>query len=128
MAIITGTTYEWVFTEAQADLSLITVGATERLDVTYAQVNSTNSSLADIPVRIGCATATLPAVTVNSATGNAGMVLSHPGISSGVPAIAGNGSAVITRGELGADLRLTCGAATWGALHIVVQCRLLVDQ
>jgi hypothetical protein len=128
MAIKVGDTYEWVFDTAQTDLSIFTVGATERLDVSYAQVNCTNSNLADVPVRLGMATATLPTVTKNSATGNAGMVLSHPGISSGVPAIAGNGSAVIARGALGADLRLTCGTPTYGELRIVVQCQLLTDQ
>lgn len=128
MAIMVGDTGEWSFTTAQTDLALVTVGATERLDVSYAQVNCTNSNLADVPVRIGMAAATLPTLTPNSATPNLQMVLSHAGISAGVPAIAGNGLAVIARGAAGADLRITCGAPAWGELRVIVQYRIWTDQ
>lgn len=128
MAITVGDTGEWAFRTAQTDLSLVTVGATERLDVSYAQVTCTNSDLSDVPVRIGIATATLPTLTPDTGTVNIGMVLSHPGIVPGSPAIAGNGFAVIARGEPGADLRITCGNPTWGELRVIVQYRIWTDQ
>lgn len=128
MAITAGETYEWTFTTAQTNTALVTVGATERMDVTYAQVNCTNSDLRDVWVRVGLATATLPTVTLNSATGNIGMILSHPDVSRPGGATAGNGLGVITRGALGADLRISCPAIPWGKLIVLVQLRILTDQ
>jgi hypothetical protein len=75
-------------------------------------------------VRIGLATATLPTLTDNSATGNAGMVLSHGGIAPGGGAVVTNGGAPITIGAADADLRITCSAATGGSVRVVLSYRI----
>jgi len=113
-------TKEWSFTTAQTDFELEDVPSTASMVVWYCQVTCSNSNSGDVSVRIGLATATLPTVTDNSATGGTGMVLSHGGIAPGGGAIASNGGSPITTGAADADLRLTCSAATGGSLRLVI--------
>jgi hypothetical protein len=114
------TTKEWSFTAAQTDFELEDVPADKSMVVWYCQVTCSNSNTGDVSVRIGLATATLPSVSDNSATGGVGMVLSHGGIAPGGGAVVSNGGSPITTGAPDADLRLTCSAATGGSLRIVI--------
>lgn len=113
-------TKEWSFTTAQTDFELEDVPSTASMVVWYCQVTCANSNTVDVSVRIGLATATLPTVTDNSATGGAGMVLSHGAIAKGGGAVVANGGSPITTGAADADLRITCSAATGGSLRVVI--------
>lgn len=113
-------TTEWVFTAAQTDFQLVAVDATHRMVVTYAQATTAHSTGADVTVRLGLATATLPTITNNSAAGGGGVFFSHGGIVPGGGAIAANGGAPIVAGGADEELRITCSAATGGDLRIIV--------
>jgi hypothetical protein len=113
-------TKEWVFDAAQTNAKLQDVAANERMAVTYIQCTCANSNSADVAVRVGFGAATLPTVTNNSLTGNAGMLLSHGGIARGGGAIAANGGAVLATGQADEDLRITSTVPTGGFLHVIV--------
>lgn len=123
--MIPAITKEWVFTAAQTDFQMEAVGSLQQMVVSYCQVTCSNSNNGDVSVRIGLAAATLPTVTNDSATGNAGMVLSHGGVAKGGGAVVANGGQPITTGAADADLRITCSAATGGSLRVVVAYHLL---
>lgn len=114
-----GVTYEWVFTAAQTDLSLLTVTAPLQGVCTYVDVSCANSNSVDVAVRIGFAATALTAVTNNSATGIPGMVFSHGGIARGGGMVKANSGEAITVGASGDDLLLTCSAPTGGSLRII---------
>lgn len=120
-------TREWSFASAQTDTKLIDVGATQHLETYYLQVTAANSNTGDVSVRIGCATATLPTLTADSATGNDGMILSHGGIAKGGGAVVTNGGAPVTVGAADADGRITCSAAIGGSIRVIWQFR-IVDE
>lgn len=113
-------TKEWVFVTAQTDLAIVTFGADHRGVVTYAQATCSNSNTGDVSLRLGFAAATLPTITNDSATGGTGVFLSHPGIASGGGAVAANGGAPLATGANDEDIRITCSAATGGALRVVL--------
>jgi hypothetical protein len=131
MAAPQTTVREWVFTAAQTDALLLTVGSTEKAIVTYVNATCANSNSVDVAVRIGFASgSTLPSITNNDLTGNAGVFFSHGAIARGGGAVAGpaaHGGALAV-GALGEDIRITCSAPTGGSLRIVMQYRILVDQ
>lgn len=113
-------TKEWVFVTAQTDFKIEDVDATHRMVVTYAQATCSNSNTGDVSLRVGFAAATLPTITNDSATGGLGVFMSHPGIAKGGGMVVANGGAPIETGAAGEDLRVTCSAATGGALRLVV--------
>lgn len=110
----------WAFDTAETDESLVTVGATDRMVVTYAQATCSNSNTGDVSLRLGFGTTTLATLTINVATGALGEIMSHPGIAKGGGMVVANGGAPIASGAAGEDLRLTCSAATGGAVRLVV--------
>jgi hypothetical protein len=113
-------TKEWVFTTAQTDLAIVTFAALSRGVVTYGQATCSNSNTGDVSVRIGFAASALPTITNDSATGGVGVFMSHPGIAKGGGMVVANGGAPIVTGADGEDLRITCSAATGGALRVVL--------
>lgn len=113
-------TKEWEFDTAQTDLALVTNSSTQRAVITYGQVTCSNANTVDVPIRIGFATATLPAVTNDSGTGASGIFMSHPGIAKGGGMIAANGGAPIAAGAADEDVRVTVGAATGGFVRVVL--------
>lgn len=115
-------TKSWVWTTAQTDLSLETVGGTNKMALVYASVTCANSNTGDVSVRIGFAATTLPAV---SESGASGMFFEHGGVARGGGAVASNGGEVIAVGEYGIPPRLTCSAPTGGSLRLVMSWRLL---
>lgn len=121
-------TKEWVFVTAQTDAQLEAVGATQRAVVTYAKVTASNGNTVDVAVRLGVAAATLPTISNDSLTGGLGVFLSHPGIAHGGGVVESNGGAPLAVGAPGEDIRLTCGAATGGAIRVIIQYRLMEDQ
>lgn len=121
-------TKEWVFVTAQANVQLEAIGATQRGAIMYAKATCSNSNTGDVSLRVGFATATLPAISNDSLTGAAGIFLSHPGIAKGGGVVEANGGQPIAVGAVDEDIRLTCSAATGGALRVIIQYRLLEDQ
>lgn len=121
-------TKEWVFVTAQTDVKLVDVGATQRAVVLFAKALCSNSNTGDVSVRVGLATATLPTISNDSLTGSAGVFLSHPGVAPGGGEVNANSGQPIATGAVDEDIRLTCSAATGGALRVIIQYRLLEDQ
>lgn len=118
--MIPTTTKEWVFTSAQTDFLIETIGASQRMVVTYGQSTCSNSNTGDVSLRVGFATATLPTISDNSATGGLGVFMSHPGIPPGGGMVVANGGSPIASGAAGEDLRVTVSAATGGACRLVM--------
>lgn len=121
-------TKRWVFVTAQADVKLVDVGATQKASVLFAKAVCSNANTGDVSVDIGLATATLPTITNDSLTGGNGVFLSHPGIAHGGGEVNANSGQPIAVGAVDEDIRLTCSAATGGALRVILQYRLLEDQ
>jgi hypothetical protein len=115
-------TKSWVFTAAQTNTSLETVGGSVRMAVTYACVTCANSNTGDVSARIGFAATTLPA---ESATGADGMFFEHGGIAHGGGALAANGGEMIAVGDAGIPPRFTCSAPTGGSVRLVMSWRIL---
>ena len=113
-------TKEWVFTAAQTDLAIVTLTSTQRGVIVYGQATCSNSNTADVALRVGFATATLPTISNDSATGGAGVFMSHPGIAHGGGMVVSNGGAPLAAGAADEDIRLTCSAATGGAIRVVL--------
>lgn len=118
--MIPTTTKEWVFVTAQTDFKIEDVDATHRMVVTYGQATCSNSNTGDVSLRVGFAASALPTISNDSATGGVGVFMSHPGIAKGGGMVVANGGAPIAAGAAGEDLRLTCSAATGGALRVVI--------
>jgi len=118
--MIPTTTREWVFVSAQTDAQLVALASTERMVVTYGQATCANSNVGDVAVRVGFATATMPTISNDSGTGSLGVFMSHPGIAHGGGMVVANGGAPIAVGGPDEDLRITCSAATGGAVRLVL--------
>lgn len=114
------TTKEWEFDSAQTDLALITVDSTHRAVITYGQATVANSTSVDVGLRVGFATATLPAVTNDSGSGAAGIFMSHAGIAHGGGMVIANGGAPIAAGAADEDVRVTVTIATGGFVRLVL--------
>lgn len=125
---LTATNYEWSFATAQTDTNLLTIAANQHAECYYLQATAANSNTGDVSLRVGFATATLPTLTVDSATGTTGMILSHGGIAKGGGAVVSNGGAPVAIGAANADLRITCSAATGGSIRVVAQIRIVSDD
>ena len=117
---VAGTTREWAFDAAQTDVALVSAGASDRLVVTYVNVTCATSNTVDVAVRIGFATATLPTMTLNGATGQLGVFFSHGGIAKGGGAVAANGGEIIAAGLANEDIRLTNTVPTGGSMRVVM--------
>lgn len=111
---------EWTFTTAQTDLAIKTLGAADRGKIYAAVVTCSNANTGDVSLRVGFAAATLPTVTNNSATGNVGVPIVHPGIAPGGGFTWSGGGQPLGTGAEGQDIRLTCSAATGGSLVLVL--------
>ncbi len=101
---------EWTITTQQTDAALITVGAGTKIVVTEIMMST---ETAGTDVRIGFATATLPAA---DAAGTNGMVLSQLNMAADRPYQRGNGSGIVAPGGDNEDLRIT----TSGAVNVLV--------
>lgn len=113
-------TKEWVFTTAKTDFSMETVSSTQSMIVWFVIATCAHSNTGDVAARIGCATATLPTITNDSATGGLGIAFTHGGIAPGSGAVANLGGSPLVIGAADADLRCTCSAATGGDVRFVV--------
>lgn len=113
-------TKEWVFTAAQTNLVLETFDANHRGVVTYAQATCSNSNTGDVSLRVGFAASALPTISNDSATGGAGVFMSHPGIAKGGGMVVANGGEPISSAAAGDDLMVTCSAASGGSIRLVV--------
>jgi hypothetical protein len=118
--VIRTLTKTWTFTQAQANLSIVTATGTQRISVTLAKANTAWSVTNQPSIRIGLAASALPGVTNNSATGEAGVFLSSDGIPSGGGEVNANGAAPIATGAAGESVLLTCSAPTAGTLKVVL--------
>jgi len=118
--MISTTTKEWVFVTAQTNVAIETLGATVRGILYGAVATCSNSNTGDVSLRVGFAAATLPTISNDSVTGAVGVPVSHPGIAHGGGFVWGGGGSPICVGAVGEDLRITCSAATGGALRLVL--------
>lgn len=118
--MIPTTTKRWSFVTAQTNFKLEDVAAGYRMTVWYSKVTCANSNSVDVSVELGLATATLPAVSDDSATGGVGVFLSSGGIAHGGGVVETMGGEPIAVGADGEDLRLTCSVATGGSLRVIV--------
>jgi hypothetical protein len=121
-------TKRWVFVTAQTDAKLVDVGATQKAAVLFAKAVCSNSNTGDVSIEIGFGTATLPTISNDSLTGGDGVFLSHPGIAKGGGEVNANSGQPIATGAVDQDIRLTCSAATGGAVRVIIQYRLIEDQ
>jgi len=124
---LTAVNREWSFINAQTNLKLIDVGATQHLEAYYYQVIAANSNSVDVSCRIGTGATALPTVTDDSATPAPGTLLSHGGIPRGGGVVGHMGGAPILIGVQGEDLYLTCSVPTGGSLRVVIQLRVVED-
>lgn len=113
-------TKEWVFVTAQTDVAIVAFDATHRGVVVFGQATCSNSNTGDVSLRVGFATATLPTITNDSATGGGGVFMSHPGIAKGGGMVVSNGGAPIAAGSSDEDIRISVSAATGGAIRVVL--------
>jgi len=107
---------EWVtlrapYTAAQANVDIITVGASDRICVKKLSVTADNANTVDVQCRIGFATGNTPTTT--------DVLLSHPGIApgSGMIEFYGEGGIMGTDNE---DLVITCEVPTGGSIDVCV--------
>lgn len=114
------TTKEWTFTAAQTDFALETLTSTQRMKIMYGQATCSNSNTGDVSLRVGFGATTLATSTNDSATGAAGVFMSHPGIAKGGGMVVSNGGAPIAVSTPGDDLRITCSAAAGGSIRLVL--------
>lgn len=115
----------WVFTAAQTDLSILAPASVERIAIHKVTVTAANTNSGDVSVDIGIATTTLPTITNNSATGGLGIAFSHPGIAKGGGAVENGGETPLVVGAAADPIRLTCSAATGGAIRVIIAYRLI---
>jgi hypothetical protein len=99
---------------AQTDAALVSVSAGTKIVVTAISAICDGDNSGKVAVRIGFATATLPAV---SASGAVGMLLEGK-FGAGGGNQKGNGAGILGVGADGEDLRLTCDDPTGGALYV----------
>ena len=97
------------FSAAQTNTILVT--PTGRLVVTRVTAALSNGVTVDVSVLIGFG-ATTPTTT--------GVVFSHPGMAASQSYSEGDGSGILGIGAVNVPLRITCDAATTGALDIVI--------
>jgi hypothetical protein len=112
-------TEEWVFTTAQTDALLLNVTSTERISILGVVAQNAKNTTVNVSCRIGFATTTLPTVTNNSLTGNAGVFFSFGGVAPGAGAVR----AIPAMGPIGVPVRITCAAATGGDFRPVITYR-----
>lgn len=113
-------TREWVFTVAQTDAAIVSIDATHRGQIWGAVATCSNSNTIDVSVRVGFATATLPTISNDSLTGSVGVPITHPGIARGGGMVWPGGGQPIAVGAPDEDIRVTCTAATGGAIRLVL--------
>lgn len=111
---------EWIFPAAQTDALIFNVGATQQLQVLGLVFANAGSVTADVSVRLGFATTTLPATS--STTGADGVFFSHGGI---VKAGGGAVRAIPCVGPIGVPLRITNSVPTGGDLRLCMTYRLV---
>jgi len=107
---------ESVFTTAQTDVALETIGASNKIVITRASITLDVDTTVTVSYRLGFGATTLPA----TGTGVAGIVSSHPGLAAGSGQTEGNGGGILAIGADGEDLRFTCDVPTTGAIRVVV--------
>ena len=100
------------YTTAQTDVALVTVSSGTKIIVTKASATVSNATTVNVAVRIGLGATTTPTASL--------VALSHPGLAPGGGLVEGSGAGIIVIGGDGDDLRVTCGAATTGAIDVNV--------
>lgn len=115
-----GLSKEWSFITAQTNVAVLTCTSTQRITVDYAKAKISDNASVDVACRIGFATATLPTLTDDSATGADGMILSDAAIRPGSGEISSKETGPFV-GALGEDVRITNTAPTGGALRVIIK-------
>jgi hypothetical protein len=119
------TTKRWVFTTAKTNFLMEDVDATHAMVVYFVIATCAKSNTGNVAADIGLATATLPTIVNDNATGGLGIAFTHGGIASGGGAVANLGGAPLVIGAAGEDLRVTCSAATGGDVRFTVGYQML---
>lgn len=113
--------YEWVFTSAQTNVTIVPGIPGSHIRVTEAEATVDSDGTTNVHCRIFFSgSGTLPAIVNNSATGLRGCILSHSDLPPGSGIIRGTGAAVIASSLAGESIVITCDAATGGALRVVL--------
>lgn len=113
-------TKRWVFTAAQTNLALVDPGANGRITIVYGQATCSNSNTGDVSLDVGLAASTLPAIVNDSATGAAGVFMSHPGIAKGGGMVVSNGGEPVATGNMADKIIVTVSAAPGGSIRLVL--------
>ena len=114
--------YEWVFTTAQTNVTLVGGVPGQHIRVTEAEATTDSDGTTNVHCRIFfSSTGTLPTITNNSTAGARGCILSHSDLPPGSGIIVGTGAAVIASSLAGESIVITCDAATAGALRVVLR-------
>ena len=122
--MVTATTKEWEWAAAggaQTNAVLDTMPANHVMVVLYGQITCSNSNSVDVGIRVGFASATLPAAGSSGATG---VFMSHPGIAKGGGMVVANGGAVVAISAAADKLLVTHTVPTGGSIRLVLTYRI----
>jgi hypothetical protein len=121
-----GTILRWAFDAAQTDLAIVTPAANEALAPTHVEVTCDDDNSVPVVCEIGFGVTTLPAIALNSATGQADIFFSHPGIArGGGQSVANPGGWV---GPAGVPIRIRHTVPTGGAIHYSITYSVIVTD
>jgi len=112
-------TVEYLATTAQTNDAIVTVSAGAKIVVTHVQVLVDEATTVGVAVRIGFGASTLATLPTDGNTAT-GILVSHAGAIPGGGLNKGDGNGILGIGADDEDLRITCEAATSGALRVVV--------
>ena len=112
-------TAEYLWTTAQTDDAIVTVGSGVKIVVTQLQVTIDEATTVGVGFRLGFGATTLPSAPTDG-TAVAGYLASHRGLVPGTGLIRGDGSGILGVGADGEDLRITTEATTSGSGSAVI--------
>ncbi len=113
--------YEWSFAAAQTNQVLWAGTPGVVWKVLMAMALTDGDCTVNVACRVGWSSSgSLPSITTNGLTPIQGVVMSAADIPPGSGVVTGDGGGVISRGQSGDSLLITCDAATGGALRVVV--------
>jgi hypothetical protein len=108
-------TFSQNYTGAQTDAAVITIATGSIIVVTHCSVVCHAANTVNVSARVGFGTANVPAY------GNAGLILTHPGIAPGSGFSTGSGAGIMGVGTDDQDVRITASVPTGGSFDLLVK-------